>query len=82
MSQRLIHELRAKFPGLANAADRNSRRAGIMGGSYAEVDRCPAFGCPLYLFRLGRATKTADRKRQSDFYALGGPTLPLDKENG
>lgn len=59
-SERLIHELRRKLPGLSGRSLRGSRGAAIrlfclecMGGSRPEVKACSAPECPLFLYRDG-----------------------------
>jgi len=61
---RLIHALRAKYPGLDRDAKQGSRRAAIrlfclecMGGSSGDVAGCEERICPLWLYRKGVAEK-------------------------
>lgn len=58
--ERLINELRRKYPGLSGRCDGGSPMASIrlfclecMGGRSLDVSNCAADVCPLYLLRLG-----------------------------
>jgi len=64
MSERIIDEVRQKYPGTARAADGGNPRKGIrlfciecMGGNRGLADACASERCALWPWRFGKGTK-------------------------